>query len=70
MTVMQTSSDQSHLSPDKVSSSLTQLPQANSIVEVFLSTPLPQSQLQLCTMDCRENDIEDLFNGFNGEQDM
>ena len=42
-TVMETSSDRPNSSPDKVSSSLTQLPQTNSIVEeVPLCTPLPQ----------------------------
>jgi len=70
-TVMQTSSDRFNSSPDKVSSSMTQLPQTISIVEeVPLCTLRPQSQLQLYTMDFGENDIEDLFNGFDGEQDM
>ena len=67
---MQTSSDRPNSSPDKVSSSLTQLPQTNSIVEeVPLCTPLPQSQVKSYTMDLGENDVEDLFNGFDGEQD-
>ena len=70
MTVMQTSSDLPNTSPDKAPPSLTQLPLTESIIEENpLCIPPLQLQSQLHTMDFGKGDVEDLFNGPDGEQD-
>ena len=68
-TVIQESQDLPTTSPDKAPSSLTQLPLTESIVEeVPPCVPPLQLQSQPRTMDFEESDVEELFNGRDGEQ--